>query len=374
MKKITIITMQLKTPGGIERFVSTIATMFSKNYDVEIIANYGKPSDQIAFDVPKKVKITYLTPIQPAEISLKNLILKFKWNKIPGEFRRRTNITKTRNQVFKKCLSSLKTDIIITDRALHSTLVNKYYQGRAKKIATDHNFHQNNRKYINELINSLESFNYLVVATKELQEFYQSKIKPTKCIHIPNPLPSIPTKKSPLNTKNLISVGRLVPEKDFPLLLSIMENIHKKDSEIKLNIVGDGPERENLGQIIKTKNLSSCVKIIGFLPQLKIAEYYYNSSLFVLTSRTEAFGLVLTEAMSYGVPCLALSRASGAKAQLDNRIGFLIPDENIEKIADKILNLLNHKTTLKNQQKIVNQDIKKYAPEKIFKDWKKILR
>lgn len=78
MKKITIITMQLKTPGGIERFVSTIATMFAKNYNVEIIANYGKSSNPTTFKIPSNIKITYLTPNQPAEISLKNLITKFK--------------------------------------------------------------------------------------------------------------------------------------------------------------------------------------------------------------------------------------------------------------------------------------------------------
>lgn len=373
MKKITIITMQLKTPGGIERFVSTLAAMFSKDYEVEIIANYGKPSDQTAFTIPKNIKITYLTPVQPAEISLKNLIVKFKWHKIPGELKRRIKITRTRNHVFKKCLSNLKTDIIITDRALHSAFVNKYYQGKAEKIATDHNFHQNNPKYINELINSLKTFDYLVVATKELQEFYQNKISPTKCIYIPNPLPSIPSKKSPLNTKNLISVGRLVPEKDFPLLINIMENIHKKDPEIKLDIIGDGLERKNLEQLIKTKNLNSCIKITGFLPQTEIAKYYHDSSLFVLTSKTEAFGLVLTEAMSYGLPCLALARASGARAQIGKDTGFLLNSENPTEIADKIISLLNNKNLLLEKQKNLNSKINNYSPESILKDWLKIV-
>ncbi|MBR2543622.1 glycosyltransferase [Candidatus Saccharibacteria bacterium] len=374
MKKITIITMQLKTPGGIERFVSTIATMFAKNYNVEIIANYGKSSNPTTFKIPSNIKITYLTPNQPAEISLKNLITKFKWHKIPGEFKRRINIVKTRNRVFKKCLENLQTDIIITERSLYNSLVNRYYKGEAQKIATDHNFHQNNQKYISELINSLKTFDYLVVATEELKKFYENKIKPTKCLYIPNPIPNIPAKKSPLNTKNLISVGRLVPEKDFPLLINVMEKIHQKDPEIKLTIVGDGLERKNLEQLIKVKNLNSCIKITGFLPQSEIANYYYDSSLFVLTSKTEAFGLVLTEAMSYGLPCLALARASGARAQITPTTGVLVDSTNPTQIANEIINLLNNRSKLQKFQKNLNSQINHYSPQTIYQAWQKIIR
>ena len=51
MKKITIFTMQLRTPGGIERFVTTLANMLSTEYEVEIVANYGKPTDALAFNL-----------------------------------------------------------------------------------------------------------------------------------------------------------------------------------------------------------------------------------------------------------------------------------------------------------------------------------
>ena len=73
MKKITLVTMQLKTPGGIERFISTLATMFSSDNLVEIVTNYGKPTDQTAFPIPSNVKVTFLTPNQPKEVSMKNI-------------------------------------------------------------------------------------------------------------------------------------------------------------------------------------------------------------------------------------------------------------------------------------------------------------
>ena len=72
MKKITLVTMQLKTPGGIERFVSTLAGIFADDYEVEIVANYGRPTDTLAFPLHKNVKVTFLGPVQPKEISLKH--------------------------------------------------------------------------------------------------------------------------------------------------------------------------------------------------------------------------------------------------------------------------------------------------------------
>ena len=372
MKKITIVTMQLKTPGGIERFVSTLAKIFSKDFHVEIIVNYGKPTDKLAFPLPANVKLTFLSPHQPKEVSMRQIITKFKWHKIPPELQRRHKIRTEQNKVFNNYLKTLDTNYIITDRAIYNSLISKYYTGHAQKIATDHNFHQNDHKYINELINSLKGFDSLIVATKELKDFYQNKIKPTKCHLIPNPLADIPSHKSDLSNKNILSVGRLVPEKDYPTLIKIMEKIHQKDPSIHLTIIGDGPEKQSIKQLIESKKLDLCITMTGSLSSKEIASYYYNSSLFVMTSITEAFGLVLTEAMSYGVPCIALDRASGARAQLSNNVGFLV--SNPENMSNEIVNLLNDKTRLKKCQENLPSALKQYLPDNVLKDWTKTLK
>lgn len=373
MKHLTLVTMQLKTPGGIERLISTLAEMLSNDYQIEIVSNYGKPTDTLAFPLPKNVKLNFLTPIQPQEISMKKLINSLKWHKIPTELKRRKKITSAQNKVFKNYFNNLKTDYIITDRALYSKLVAKYYHGNAKKIATDHNYHQNNPKYINELLSSISSFDYLVVATKELQEFYSSKT-PVKCIEIPNPLPKIPSKKSKLNSNNLLSVGRLVPEKDYPLLIDTMKKIHDKNPDIHLTIIGDGLEKTSLKAQINSLNLGSVITLTGWLPQSEIEKYYYDSSLFVMTSKTEAFGLALTEAMSYGLPCLALARASGARAQITRKTGLLLNTSDPAVIAAKITDLLNHKDKLQSIQPFIIQEINnQYSTNAIRSKWIKLL-
>lgn len=361
--------MQLKTPGGIERFVSTLATMLTNDFTIEIIANYGKKSDQLAFPLPKNVKVTFLSPTQPQEVSMKNLIKNLKWHQIPSELHRRHKINRTRNKAFCSFLKNYKTDYIITDRALYNSLVGKYYHGTAPKIATDHNHHQNNAKYIKKLSDSLKNFAALVVPSKELQTFYQSKFPFIKCFFIPIPLNFIPSQKSPLNTKNILSVGRLVPEKDFSFLINVMSIIHQENPAIHLTIIGDGTEKAKLQNLIQTKQLNSCITLTGWLPQNQIAKYYHNSSLFVMTSKTEAFGLVLTEAMSYGLPCLALSRASGAHAQITPKTGILIDNPSPLIMANEIINLINHPQILKTYQTNINRSIHQHKPATIVKQW-----
>ncbi len=372
MKKITIITMQLKTPGGIERFVSTLADMFSSDFKVEIVANYGRPEEKLTFPLSEKVKTTFLTPTQPKEISMKKLITGFKWHKIPNELRRRQKIDETREKAFKSFLKDLDTDYIITDRALYNHLVQKYYRGNAVKIATDHNFHQNKSQYIDELMDSIEGFDYLVVATDELKDFYSTKTD-VKCLKINNPLDTIPSKKSDLSSKNLISVGRFVPEKDFETLIDVMKLVHEKDENIHLTIIGDGITYPRVKTKVEKLGLEAVVSLPGFLSQAEIKQYYYDSSLFVLTSKTEAFGLVLTEAMSYGLPCIAFDRASGARAQITKHTGILIEDADVEKMANRIIKLLKDHELLKTYQNFINQAIVNYDKKQIQKDWAKIV-
>lgn len=100
-------------------------------------------------------------------------------------------------------------------------------------------------------------------------------------------------------------------KKAFFDLIEIFSNIESEDWT--LTIVGDGDEKENLEALIKDNNLEGKVILTGFLNKEKLYKLYENSSLYVMTSFEESFGLVLVEASSFGLPLIAFDSAIGAK-------------------------------------------------------------
>ena len=160
-------------------------------------------------------------------------------------------------------------------------------------------------------------------------------------IYIPNVIDDIPNSKSKLNNNNLISIGRFSPEKGFLDLIDVIEIVKRSIFDVKLYLVGNGAMLSQLQVKVKEKKLEKNIIFTGFLNKKEMEEYLLKSSIFVMTSYTESFGLVLIEAMSYGLPTVALDSADGPKELLKNNIGILVPNRDKKKMANEIVKLLN---------------------------------
>ena len=187
----------------------------------------------------------------------------------------------------------------------------------------------------------------MILVSEELRDFYQPKLKNTKCIYIPNTIDSIPKyiKKKNINNK-LVSIGRLSKEKGFLDLIDIMNIVKKEIPNVKLDIYGDGVEKSLYEEKIKKYNLTSNIKLLGFYPNDKLLNKLDEYDLYLMTSYTESFGLVLIESMSRSLCCLAFDSANGAKNLLKDGNGILIKERNKEEYAKAIINLLNNKDKL----------------------------
>lgn len=126
------------------------------------------------------------------------------------------------------------------------------------------------------------------------------EIQEKKGIVIYNPVASKPFYNSTLSGTTIICVGRLETVKNQKiLLLALTKTKHKN---LKLILVGDGRERNNLESIIKNLQLEEQVTITGFVPNPEA--YLAQGDLFVLPSKSEGFGIAVLEAMQQGIPCL----------------------------------------------------------------------
>jgi glycosyltransferase involved in cell wall biosynthesis len=138
--------------------------------------------------------------------------------------------------------------------------------------------------------------------------------------------------------KTLISVGRLVEQKGFDVLLDALF-IVRKYCDCRLIIVGGGPLRTDLEAIVSRLRLEENVDFVGW--QENPYKFVSRSDLFVLSSRWEGLGNVLIEALACGCPVVATDCQYGPKEILEGgRYGDLVEVNNASDLASKILSTL----------------------------------
>ncbi len=371
MKKVTILALHLGY-GGIENTVATLSNLLCEKYEVEILSVYRLYKDPV-FELDDRIKISYISNIKPNKKEMKYYLKKKNFKMF---FKGIGTSLKTGYVKYIKTASILRkldTDVIISTRTVHNFLVSKFVKKNIRKIAWEHNHHNNNKKYINSLVKSCKKMDYFVPVSKELGEFYERYLG-KKVFYIPNCLDKIPNKLSKLDSKNLIAVGRLSKEKGFDDLLKLFKRVSTKNPEWRLNVVGDGMEKNKLLELAKELKLGDKVTFHGYQDKNYINDLMLDSSIYLMTSHTESFGLVLIEAMSYGIPCVAYTSAQGANEIIDDGInGYLVENRDQDEMLDKINALIEDEKLRKKLGKEARSKSKEYSGEVVLEKWSKLI-
>lgn len=345
MKKITILALHLGY-GGIENCISNLANSLVDDYEVNIISTY-KLYEKPVFKLNDKIKIKYLmTDLKPNKQELKQSLKKLKLITFLKELKKSFKILKLKKNLMIEAIKNCDSDVIISTRDIHNNWLSKYGRNKTLKIGWEHNHHHNNKRYINKVTKSVLGLDYFVLVSKDLTKFYSEKLKDkkVKCVYIPNSINFFPQEKAKLETENLISIGRLSHEKGYLDLIDIFKELHQKYPDSKLNIIGDGPDRKKIEKKIRDNKLEDYIILHGFQEKEYINKYLEKSSVYIMTSYTESFGLVLLEAFAYGIPCVAYSSAEGANEIIsDNWDGYLIKDRDKNKMIKRVCELLSNR-------------------------------
>ena len=140
---------------------------------------------------------------------------------------------------------------------------------------------------------------------------------------------------------DIIFAGRLIPEKNVELIIRAIHLVKNKHPHLTCRIIGEGPEEEELKTLMQTLNLEENIIFEGFFDkQEDLYRSIKSSTMFILPSKREGFGIVTIEANACGVPVITLNHPMNASKDLitsDN--GYLVGDdpEELAKIIDKIL-------------------------------------
>lgn len=146
--------------------------------------------------------------------------------------------------------------------------------------------------------------------------------------------------------KVLISTGRLAQEKNWSTLLLAAQKVYGKHPELRLVLIGDGPQKDELQELASDLGIEERITFTGELPFSEVTLYLKAADLFGFASITETQGLVTMEAMAAGLPVVAVE-ASGTRDIVDNgEQGFLVPNE-AEALAESIDQVLESPELMK---------------------------
>lgn len=373
VKKITFLLLHLGY-GGIETATINTANALSKKYNIELISFYKLDNSQ-ANKINKKIKIKYLYNGGPNKEEMLSALKSKKLISIIKEGFISLDILLKKKILIIKEIRKTKSDVLISTRVDFSVLLNKYGAMKKIKIVQEHHHHNNNKKYINKLKYKYNNIDYLFALTETLEKDYKKFLKynyKTKVVLMPNMIKSKFKKFANLKNNNIIFVGRLHRVKKVEDLVRIFSKLKYKDCN--LYIIGDGEEYNNIKNLITELNLENRVKMLGYLDQKEISKYLLESKVFCMTSITEGLPMVLLEAMSYGVPCVAYDTESGIKDIIeDEENGFIIYNRDEKKYIEKLDLILGDKNLISNMSKNAIKKAKTFSEKEIIKKWVTIL-
>jgi glycosyltransferase involved in cell wall biosynthesis len=145
--------------------------------------------------------------------------------------------------------------------------------------------------------------------------------------------------KTESKTIQLITTGRLIPEKHFDMLIQAIANI--SSLPLKLCIIGNGAEKDKLQKLVTKLHLEDRVQLLGHKSKQEIVALLQESDIFVLPSQSETFGVAYIEALACGLPIIATD-CGGPRDIVTSNNGLLVPINNQQALEQAIIQVSNN--------------------------------
>lgn len=367
--KIVYCTPSLYLPGGIERILTTKANYLADviGYDVYIILTDGKGKDPY-YPLSSKIHVLNL------DIRFEELWQLSFLEKIPIYLKKQRIYKKE----LKKLLFEIRPNITISLLRREINFITSIKDG-SKKIGELHvnkknyrNFEENetnliknifSKFWMRNLVGHLKKLDKFIVLSNEDKENWNEL---SNVEVISNPLPFQTMQTGDLSGHKIIAVGRYTYQKGFDLLLKAWKIVSEQHPDRELYIYGKGDKTEyrKLAEKLNLKNLF----LENAVPN--IIDKYNESSIFVLSSRFEGFGMVIAEAMACGVPAVSFACPCGPKDIIrDEEDGLLVENGNIKQLAEKICYLIKNEEIRKEMGFKARINVRRFDKEKIMEQW-----
>lgn len=369
-REVYILMLHLKI-GGVEICSINLANSLAKRgYKVTLISVL-KSNEFEKAKILENVIIEYLTNFKADKIKKKSAIIQKILRKIFIRL------------VLCKKIKSLKSGAVISTRNEYSVLLSQVGQKNVLKIAQLHHDYmghhiENDFKY---RYNNIDYFVQLTDEVKnEISEIMTPYNSKTKIIVIPNYLPDeVPITTALIEKRKpiAVAVGRLASEKGFIRLIDIwyeVNKLKKSEENFQLWLIGEGNEKSSIEERIKEYNLVNSIKLLGLRDNGFVNEVMRKASVYCMTSLTEAFPMVLLEALKNGLPQIAYDVRVGPRNLIrNNETGYLITENDAADYAKKIVDIFRNEALFVELSRNSHEHFKNYTEDEVIKKWIEIL-
>ena len=370
--RIVLCTPAIYSAGGVERVVAVKVNYLAKQlgYDVTIVVTEGKGKDSF-FPISDQVNIINY------ELNFEELWRLPFYRKVMAYFCKQRRFKKLLKADLMRIhpdftISTLRREInFLTGINDGSLKIGELHVNRANYRSFDAS-HSNPLKrlfaklWMNSLLGRLNRLDKMVVLTDSALNDWPEL---DNIVKIPDALPFKIDGRSDLLAKRIVSIGRYAYDKGNDMLLQAWTIIEKKHPDWTLDIYGNGNREPYQLQIEKLGIDRARCNLYGPISDVK--KEYLSSSVFVLPSRFEGFGLVIIEAMACGVPVVAFDCENGPRSIItDGETGFLIPPFDINAFADKVMFLMSEVNLRKQIGTNAQEAVSQYDIDRIGQQWK----
>ncbi len=219
--------------------------------------------------------------------------------------------------------------------------------------------------------------NACVFQTKDAKAFFSEQLQ-KKSLIIYNPMGQqyLAEEKVQERNQTIVTVGRMVMEKDQVLLLQAMKNIHEQFPKYDLKLYGeDGGDgsKEILCEFIEENKMDTYVTLMGVVKDVKKA--IKESALFVLSSSHEGMPNALMEAMVMGIPCVSTNCPCGGPASLmeDGKSGLLVPVGDVAAMEAAMIYMIENPEQADEMGKQAMKLLHQVHPDEVYRQWKNLV-
>ena len=370
--KLVYITPALYMAGGVERVLTLKANYFAEHfdYDITIILTEGKDKP-LFYPLSDKIKVINL-----------NIGFEELWT---CSFIKKIFVYLNKQRQYKKALTKelmrIKPDITISLLRREINFINDIKDG-SRKIGEMHinranyrNFNTENASLIKNifskiwsysLLRHLQKLDRLVVLTEKDRK---SWVELNNVVTIPDPLSLSPMTVSPLTEKRVVAIARYSHEKGIDLLLKAWSKAEKETPDWRLDVFGDG-DRTSYEQLIDELGIDENRCQLHARTN-DVEKEYCNSSIFVLSSRFEGFGMVITEAMACGLPVVSFDCPWGPRSIIsDGKDGILVENGNIDALASALSRMMCDDNLRHFMSSNGIRNVQRFKMETIGNQWK----